>query len=180
MELVSRLAHEPWTDRPACVHPVLSAVARAAHDHASSAGRRTLLPFAPQFVDTARTGFEPTARLVAVCVATALTSGELTRAERDRLAGAHQTALYLLGSADEPGGLARWWLPLLGRFGRSEPFYRAFVAPEQVAEAIAVTARVANGDRDVRLRSLVKQCLSVHGALRPSYGALRPGAPTPS
>ncbi|MGW6277099.1 hypothetical protein [Kribbella sp. NPDC055071] len=173
MELVSRLAREPWTDRPACVHPVLSAVARAVHDHTSSAGRRELLPLAPHFLDTARTGFEPTARLVALCVSTALASGELTHDERDRLAGAHQTALYLLGSADEPAGLAGWWLPLLGRLRRSEPFYRTFVATEQAAEAIAVTARAANGDRDVRLRSLVKQCLSVHGALRP-------GAPTPS
>ncbi|WP_350277827.1 hypothetical protein [Kribbella sp. HUAS MG21] len=173
MELVSRLAREPWTDRPACVHPVLSAVARAAHDHSSSAGRRQLLPLAPRFLGTSRTGLEPAARLVAVCVSTALTAGELLPDERRRLSAAHQTALHLLGSADSPGGAARWWLPAFERLRWSEPFYRTFVAAEQAAEAVAVTARAANSDRDVRLRQLVKQCLGAHGALRP-------GAPTPS
>jgi hypothetical protein len=162
MELVSRLAREPWTDRPACVHPVLSAVARAAHDHSSSAGRRELLSLAQHFVGTARTGFEPSARLVAICVSTALASGELTDEERSRLGAAHQTALHLLGSEGPPGGAARFWLPVLGHLG--EPFYRIFVATEHAAEAVAITARAAG---DIRLRNLVKQCLAAHGAVRP-------------
>ena len=176
MELVSRLAREPWTDRPACVHPVLSAVARAVHDHSSPAGRRELLPLAPHFLDSARTGFEPSARLVALCVSTALASGELTSDERVRLARAHRTALYLLGSTDEPAGVSRWWLPVLGRLRRSEPFYRTFVATEDAAEAVAITARAADGDRDLRLRQLLKQCLSAHGARRP--GASDPSCST--
>jgi hypothetical protein len=141
LELVSRLAREPWTDRPTCVHPVLGAVARAAHDHSSPAGRRALLPLAPRFLDTSCRGFEPSARLVALCVSTALTAGELTRDERLRLTAAHQTALHLLGSADKPGGAARWWLPALGHLGWGEPFYRSFVATEQVAEAVAGAPR---------------------------------------
>jgi hypothetical protein len=173
MELVSRLAREPWTDRPACVHPVLSSVARAAHDHSSSLGRRQLLPLAPRFIDTCSVGFEASARLVALCVSTALASGELTGDEKRRLTAARQTAMHLLGSDDGPEGAARWWLPALSPLNWSEPFYRTFVATEQAAEAVAVTARAANGDRDVRLRQLVKQCLGAHGALRP-------GAPTPS
>ncbi|WP_134119309.1 hypothetical protein [Kribbella kalugense] len=152
MELVSRLAGEPWTDRPASVHPVLSAVARAAHDHSSPAGRRELLPLAPQFMNTSAAGFEHSARLVALCVSTALASGELTGDELHRLAAAHRTALHLLGSERRPGGAARFWLPVLG-----EPFYRTFVATEHAAEAVAVTARAAS---DVQLRSLVKQCLA--------------------
>lgn len=162
MELVSRLAREPWTDRPASVHPVLSAVARAAHDHSSSAGRRELLPLAPQFMNTSAVGFEPSARLVALCVSTALASGELVGDERNRLAASHQTALHLLGSEARPGGAARFWLPALGRW--SEPFYRTVVATEHAAEAVAVTARAAN---DVQLRNLLKQCLAAHGAVRP-------------
>jgi hypothetical protein len=158
MELVSRLAREPWTDRPGCVHPVLSAVARVAHDHSTSTGRRELLPLAPRFIDTNRAGFESSARLVALCVSTALTTGELLRDERRRLTEAHQTALHLLGSEDSPGGAARWWLPVLSPLKWSEPFYRSFVATEQVAEAVAITARAANPD--VRLRSLLKLCLA--------------------
>lgn len=158
MELVSKLAREPWTDRPTCVHPVLSAVARIVHDNSSSAGRRELLPLAPRFLDTARPGFELSARLVALCVSTALAAGEPTGDARTRLERAGQTALHLLGSVDQPGGLARWWLPTLGRLGRSEPFYRNLVATEHAAEAVAVIARAAD---DVRLRGLLKQCLAV-------------------
>jgi hypothetical protein len=165
MELVSRLAREPWTDRPTCVHPTLSAAARAVHDHSSSAGRRALLPLAPRFIDTARPGLDLSARVVALCVSTALTTGELTSDENARLRRAHETALHLLTGV----GTARWWM----RFSWSEPLYRTFLATEQVAESIAVTARHANGDRDLKLRQLLKQCLAAHGALRP-------GAPTPS
>ncbi|MEU4197207.1 hypothetical protein AB0E69_35280 [Kribbella sp. NPDC026611] len=164
MELVSRLAGEPWTDRPSGVHPVLGSVARAVHDHSTSAGRRELLPLAPHFLDTARPGFEPSARVVALCVSTALAGGELRPDEHRRLRAAHQTALHLLGTRERPAGAARWWLSVLGR--RSEAFYRTFVATEHAAEAIAVTARTVS---DVRLRGLLKQCLAAHGAaVRPS------------
>ena len=161
LELVSRLAREPWTDRPACVHPTLGAVARAVHDHSSSAGRRALLPLAPSFLGTARVGFDCSARLVALCVSTALTAGELTYDERIRLAKADETAMYLLTGQGEPVGAARWWLPALGRVGWSEPFYRTFVATEHAAEAVAVAARSVD---DVQLRGLLKQCLAVAGS----------------
>lgn len=157
MELVAKLAREPWTDRPACVHPVLSSVARAVHDHTSSAGRRTLLLLAPDFLGTSRPGFETSARLVALCGSTALAGEKLTKDERTRLANAHQTAMYLLSGHDEPAGAARWWIPVLDRIGRSESFYRNLVATEHAAEAVAVSARSAD---DVRLRGLLKQCLA--------------------
>jgi hypothetical protein len=166
LELVSRLAREPWTDRPACVHPVLGAVARAVHDHSTSKGRRELLPLAPQFLDTARAGFEPSARVVALCASTALTADGLQGDERRRMQAAHRTALHLLGTEERPAGAARWWLPVLGQ--RSEAFYRTFVATEQVAEAVAVTARSAG---DVRLRSLLKLCLAQGVRPRPSCSA---------
>jgi hypothetical protein len=171
MELVSRLAREPWTDRPACVHPVLSSVARAVHDHSSSVGRRELLQLAPQFLDTARPGFESSARLVSVCVSTALAGGETTGEERRRLAAAYQTAQHLLGGDERPAGAARWWLPVLGR--RSEAFYRTFVATEHAAEAVAVAARTAT---DVRLRSLLKLCLAAQPRPSCSASAQKPGA----
>ena len=171
LELVSKLAREPWTDRPTCVHPVLGSIARMVHDHSTKAGRRALLPLAPDFLQTAKPGFEGSARLVALCVSTALaTAGELTDEERARLSTAHQTAMYLLDAEEGPGGAARWWLPVLDRVGLSEPFYRTFVATEHAAEAVAVTARAAD---DVQLRQLLKQCLAVQGARRP-------GAPSPS
>lgn len=169
MELVSRLAREPWTDHPSTVHPVLGAAARAAHDHATPSARPLLLPLAPRFLDTNTPGLEPSARLVALCVSTALATTKpseelLSGDERRRLMAARQTALYLLGD-EGPGGAARWWLPALSRVGWSERFYRSFVATEQVAEAAAVIARAPDSDR--RLRQLLKQCLAVQGAVRP-------------
>jgi hypothetical protein len=161
LELVSKLAREPWTDRPSCVHPVLGSIARMVHDHSTRAGRRALLPLAPSFIDTAHRGFETSARLVALCVSTALTSpGEIPKDEHARLSKAHQTALYFLGSQEQPSGVARWWLPALDRLGLSEPFYRTFVATGHAAEAVAVTARTSDGDSDVRLRRLLKQRLT--------------------
>jgi hypothetical protein len=165
LEAVSKLAREPWTDRPTCVHPVLGSVARVVHDYSSKTARRALLPLAPSFIGTAQSGFERSARLVALCASTAL-AGPTVKAERNRLAGAQQTALFLLGSAQGPGGAARWWLPFLDRFSLSEPFYRTFVATEHAAEAVAVVARASGDDRDVRLRQLLKQCLATVGGLR--------------
>lgn len=162
LELVSKLAREPWTDRPTCVHPVLGSVARMVHDHSSSTGRRALLKLAPSFLNTARAGFETSARLVALCVSTALTcAGELSKDEYARLSRAHHMSLHFLGSQpDWPGGISGWWLPVFNRVRLSEPFYRNFVATEHAAEAVAVTARASGGDNDVRLRQLLKQCLA--------------------
>lgn len=168
LEIVSKLAREPWTDRPTCVHPTLASIGRVVHDFSSPAGRPALLPLAPGFIATARTGFETSARLVALCVSTALASpaqDRITPAERTRLTAAHQTALYLLSGRKAHGaaGAARWWLPVLDRVGLSEAYYRTFIAPEHAAEAVSVAARAADGGRDVRLRQLLKQCLATAG-----------------
>ncbi|GAB2576116.1 hypothetical protein GCM10027269_35560 [Kribbella endophytica] len=162
LELVSKLAREPWTDRPTCVHPVLGSVARAVHDHCGPRGRQALLPLAPLFLDTARAGFDLSARLVALCVSTALAApGEVAGDERTRLLNAQETASYLLAgrSGAPPGGPARWWLPALDRLKLGEPFYRTVVATEHAAEAVVVAAR--GGDHDVRLKRLLRQCLSL-------------------
>jgi hypothetical protein len=193
VQLVSKLAREPWTDRPTCVHPTLGSIGRMVHDCSSRENRAALLPWAPAFIGTAHVGFDTSARLVALCVSTALTSPDqrrITADEHRRLAAAHQTALYLLSGreGEQLGGTARWWFPVLDRVGLSEPFYRTFVATEHAAEAVAVTARASGADSDVRLRQLLRQCLAtasrtVRAAERrrdDSQGARRSGAPRPS
>ncbi|WP_232836877.1 hypothetical protein [Lentzea terrae] len=65
MELTSVLAGEVWSDRPACVHPVLACVARCVNDQSTEEGRRRLLPFATTVIGTEQ---GPTQRLVAHCV----------------------------------------------------------------------------------------------------------------
>jgi hypothetical protein len=39
MEFASLPAGEPWSDHPACTHPLLAAVARHVNDYTSDAGR---------------------------------------------------------------------------------------------------------------------------------------------
>jgi hypothetical protein len=177
LQLVSKLAGEPWTDHPSCVHPALGAIARVAHDCSTEAGQAALRPLAPQFIGTARPGIETSARLVALCVSTALASPDhrrITTDETKRLVKARETAMHLLrtapGAAEEAHeagpeprlrGAARWWFPLLEPLGLSEPFYRCWVAGEHAAEAVAITARVSGEEADRRVRQLLRVCLSL-------------------
>ncbi|MGW6929374.1 hypothetical protein ACWGE0_04855 [Lentzea sp. NPDC054927] len=65
MELTSLLAGEVWSDRPACVHPVLACVARCVNDQSTEDGRRKLLPFATKVIGTEKA---PAHRLITHCV----------------------------------------------------------------------------------------------------------------
>jgi hypothetical protein len=183
LEVVSRLAGEPWTDRPTSVHSTLGSIARVAYQHSSAEGRAALLPMARALVDTASVGFEAPARLVATCVATALASpnrDQITVEESQRLATARATALYLLGRCgagtdtsdrDHVGdtrGAPRWWMRVLDPFRLTEPFYRVMVAPDAAAAAVAVTARASGDDRDQRLRQLLRWCIAVTVQARPA------------
>ncbi len=183
LEVVSRLAGEPWTDRPTSVHSTLGSIARVAYQQSSAEGRAALLPMARALVDTASIGFEAPARLVATCVATALASphqDQITAEESHRMASARSTALYLLGRCgagadasdrDHVGdtrGAPRWWMRLMDPFRLTEPFYRVMVAPDAAAAAVAVTARASGDDRDQRLRQLLRWCIAVTVQARPA------------
>jgi hypothetical protein len=50
MEYASVLAGEPWSDQPACTHPVLAELARMVNDTASPAGRSRLVVLVPSVV----------------------------------------------------------------------------------------------------------------------------------
>ncbi len=61
MEFASYLAGEPWSDHPACTHPMLAVLARAVNDHVSDAARAGLVPWVPRVVGL--TGEDRTAEL---------------------------------------------------------------------------------------------------------------------
>jgi len=62
VEVASTLPGGVWTDRPACVDPVLAAAARAVNDHTrSDVARRRLLVLAPWLVTGGRAGGDGTA-----------------------------------------------------------------------------------------------------------------------
>ena len=50
MELVSFVAGEPWSDHPACTHPLLGSLARMVNDHTSDAARPRLAPLIPNVI----------------------------------------------------------------------------------------------------------------------------------
>jgi hypothetical protein len=50
MEFASLLAGEPWSDHPACTHPLLAAVARHVNDLTSDAGRSRLAEMIPSVI----------------------------------------------------------------------------------------------------------------------------------
>ena len=50
MEFASLLAGEPWSDHPACTHPLLAAVARHVNDSTSDAGRSRLAELLPSVI----------------------------------------------------------------------------------------------------------------------------------
>jgi hypothetical protein len=50
MEFASLLAGEPWSDHPACTHPLLAAVARHVNDLTSDAGRGWLAELIPSVI----------------------------------------------------------------------------------------------------------------------------------
>lgn len=72
MELASLLAGEPWSDHPACVHPVLAAVARVVNDKVGVEGRDRLAPLVPVMIGTATADAGSSARVVLLCTSAAL------------------------------------------------------------------------------------------------------------
>ncbi|MGZ0146308.1 hypothetical protein ACXJJ3_04505 [Kribbella sp. WER1] len=50
MEFASYLAGEPWSDHPACTHPLLAGVARDVNDCTSDSGRSRLAPLIPSVI----------------------------------------------------------------------------------------------------------------------------------
>jgi hypothetical protein len=57
MEFASLLAGEPWSDHPACTHPLLAAVAQHVNDYTSDAGRSRLATLIPSVIGL--TGDDP-------------------------------------------------------------------------------------------------------------------------
>ena len=50
MEFASYLAGEPWSDHPACTHPLLAALARDVNDHVEDHARLRLAPLIPEVI----------------------------------------------------------------------------------------------------------------------------------
>jgi hypothetical protein len=72
MELASFLAGEPWSDDPACTHPLLAALARDVNDYTSDAGRSRLAGLIPSVIGLTGDDLHIDARIALLCARMAL------------------------------------------------------------------------------------------------------------
>jgi hypothetical protein len=82
MELASYLAGEPWSDHPACTHPLLAAVARDVNDYTTDAGRPRLAGLIPSVIGLVGDDLHIDARIALRCARTAV---PVVAAERQRV-----------------------------------------------------------------------------------------------
>ena len=79
MEMASYLAGERWSDRPACTHPLLAAVARDVNDYTSDAGRSRLVGLIPSVIGLTGDDLHIDARIALVSARLALPVAAATR-----------------------------------------------------------------------------------------------------
>jgi hypothetical protein len=166
MELASLVAGEPWSDHPACVHPVLAAVARGVNDKIGDEDRDRLAPLVPYMIGTATNDPRTSARLMLLCAGAALARPDV-RDHVDiccQMEAARRMATGVLcvtrHCSDQPvsGRLRMITHAALGSWRLLQPLYlrqAAFHAALAVATVTATEAR----DR-VALCELLESCVA--------------------
>ena len=106
MELVSVAAGEPWSDHPACTHPLLAHVARRVNDATSDRRRSELAGFIPALTRANSDSASVFARIAASCTQIALAEKPSilldilhSVAVRRSTPGARRHTLYIHGAA---------------------------------------------------------------------------------
>ena len=69
MEYVSLLAGEPWSDTPACTHPVLARAAQVVNDNLTDADRHLLVPLIGRLFGTTGSGSDHERKVLSVRLA---------------------------------------------------------------------------------------------------------------
>ena len=82
MEMASYLAGETWSDRPACTHPLLAAVARLVNDHTTDVSRQRLSTLVPSVIGL--TSDDPHVD-IDIALRSATTALPIASAERQRV-----------------------------------------------------------------------------------------------
>lgn len=168
MEFASYLAGEPWSDHPACTHPLLASVARDVNDCTTDAGRSRLAPLIPSVIGL--TGDDPhlVPRVTARCIqhalpvvsqerqyilAVALLAAERMLAELD---GRPADSLEpdSRAAVDEAPGAARWAREFSTRPHRSQPDFARRTAPRAVSCAVEGISQACVSNPDELLYDL--------------------------
>ena len=194
MEMVSYLAGEPWSDHPACTHPLLAALARLVNDHTSDAGRRNLAELAPSVIGL--TSDDPRVD-VRIALRAAIAALPVVSEERQRvLAVAVLAAGRVLSDLDgrpvdeldERSRRALARVPHAAEWARdfnrdmrttAKGFHR-HGAPNTVRHAVAGIAQACIPDPDKMLRDLLVGAIADCRPPAPSAEPRRPQVPVAS
>lgn len=166
MELASLLAGEPWSDHPACVHPVLAAVARGVNDKIGDEDRARLVPLVPYMIGTATNDLRSSARLVLLCAGAALARPDIQDNVEIccQMEAARRTASGLLSGTRQCSGrpisdrLRMIAIAVLASCRLLQPFYLRLAA---IHAALAVGTMTTTEARDrVALCELLESCVA--------------------
>jgi hypothetical protein len=192
MEMVSYLAGEPWSDHPACTHPLLAALARLVNDHTSDAGRRNLIELAPSMIGL--TSDDPRVD-VRIALRAAITALPVVSEERQRVLAVAVLAAERVRSdldgrpvdeLDEASRRALAQVPHAAQWARSfnrdmrttaKGFHR-HGAPNTVRHAVVGIAHACIPDPDGMLRHLLIGAIADCGPWAPRAEPRRPPVPS--
>jgi hypothetical protein len=169
MELASYLAGERWSDRPACTHPLLAALARLVNDHTTDAGRGELIPHVPSVIGL--TSDDPHVD-VQITLRAATTALPIASADRQRvLAVSVLAAERVLADLDgRPAGqltersqavldqvppAVDWARRFTQAVGTKPRGFHRYGAPNTVRHAVVGIAQACVPDPDAILRDLL-------------------------
>jgi hypothetical protein len=196
MEMASYLAGERWSDRPACTHPLLAALARLVNDHTSDAARSELVTLIPSVIGLTSDDPRVDVRIMLRAATTAL---PVASAERQRsLAVAVLAAEHALDvleerypaqieersrdALDQVPDAARWAQRFSQRVGPATPEgIQDHGAPAAVRLAVLGIAQACISNPDALLHELlattIDDCARLLGPVvtgRPGSGPARP------
>jgi len=174
MEFASYLAGEPWSDHPACTHPLLAGVARDVNDCTTDAGRSRLAPLIPSVIGLTPDDPHVVPRVTGRCLqqalpvvsqerqfilAVALLVGERSLAEldgrpRDSLEPDSEAALAAVPAA------TRWARDFTARPHRGRPDYARRTAPRAVSCAVEGISQACVPNPDERLFDLLQSAIA--------------------
>lgn len=182
MEFASYLAGEPWSDHPACTHPLLAGVARDVNDCTTDSGRSRLAPLIPSVIGLVPDDPHVVPRVTARCIQHAL---PVVSQERQYilavalLVGERQLAALDGRDPDdiEPESLAvlqsvpsatKWARSFTSRSRRGTPDFARRTAPRAVSCAVEGISQACVPDPDDRLYRLLVDAIDETKAWMPA------------
>jgi hypothetical protein len=174
MEFASYLAGEPWSDHPACTHPLLAGVARDVNDCTTDAGRARLAPMIPSVIGLVPEDPHVVPLVTAICIqqalpvvsqerqyilAVALLVGErhlaaLDGRPLDSLRPEAQEALDAVPAA------TKWAKTFTARPHRGTPDFERRTAPRAVSCAVEGISQACVSNPDERLYELLQAAIA--------------------